>query len=318
MQSIVNLAGKIWEKPIVVPIPPFRPLATRNAPVIAVTNLKGGVGKTTIAANLGATLWSQGYRVLLIDLDYQGSLTSLCLDGQGIADVRRGQRLVRKLFEANGSHSDVLLRSMTRIGRSDGFLLAADEELGDVEMHAMAQWLLDPDSEDLRFVLRGALHSEEVQKEFDIVLLDCPPRLTSASINALTSSDFVLIPVLLDLTSTEAVPRLLAWLRHLQGIVCPDLALLGVLANRASPRQELIAREKLIWQGLPDKCATSWGQPVYHFQTIIRQKSEFPEAASAHRFAALGSELESTFLDLVSELKRRIPLHESCRSPVVH
>src|SRR5207245_5019301 len=86
MQSIVNLAGKIWEKPIVVPIPPFRPLATRNAPVIAVTNLKGGVGKTTIAANLGATLWSQGYRVLLIDLDYQGSLTSLCLDGQRISD----------------------------------------------------------------------------------------------------------------------------------------------------------------------------------------------------------------------------------------
>ncbi len=318
MQSVANLGGKIWERPVTGPIPPFRPLATRNAPVIALTNLKGGVGKTTIAANLGATLWNQGYRVLLIDLDYQGSLTSLCLDGQEIADVRRGQRLVRKLFETNGSVCDALFHSMTRIGRSDGFLLAADEELADVEMHAMAQWFLNPDRGDLRFVLRAALHSEQVQREFDIILLDCPPRLTSASINALTSSDFVLIPVLLDLTSAEAVPRLLKWLRQLQGVVCPDLSVLGVLANRTSPRQELIAREKAVWQDSPKKCADSWEQPVYHFQTVVRQKGEFAEAASNHRFAAFSSELQSTFLDLVAELKRRIPLHESRRSPVLH
>jgi cellulose biosynthesis protein BcsQ/uncharacterized membrane-anchored protein YhcB (DUF1043 family) len=319
MECFANFDGKLWERPIVGSIPRFQPLAERKVPIIAVANLKGGVGKTTLTASLGAVLWQKGYRVLLVDLDYQGSLTSLCLSGQQISDLRRRGRLVESFFrKAHDSTPDEFLDYADRIQTTQGRLVAADEELGDVEMQLMARWFLKTSSKDVRYLLRQALHSSKIVEEVDIVLLDCPPRLTTSCINALAASDFVLVPVLLDLTSAEAVPRLLKSLRKLRAVACPDLSLLGVLGNRAFPRQELIDRENQTWQDLPAKCLDAWGESVYHFTTIIRQDSKFAEAATRQRFAALDPKLQATFLDLLSELKRRIPLHESRRTAVVY
>ena len=311
IQGVVSLGGKIWERAI-QGAPVFQPMTARKTRIIALANLKGGVGKTTLAANLGATLWKQGYRVLLIDLDYQGSLTSLCLTGQEIEDLRRAGRFLHRLFQDGGDSPEALLQAITRIGDSDGFLLGADEELADVEMQAMAEWLLDRSGDEVRFRLRRLLHSP------DVILLDCPPRLTTASVNALTCCDYVLIPVLLDLTSAEAVPRLLAWLRHLrQTGLCQNLRLAGVLGNRAHPRAELIQREAAIWEELPHKCADTWGEPVYHFRTVVRQSGRFADASRKAAFASFSSELEPVFLDLADELKVRTQLHESRRAASV-
>ncbi len=313
MRSVTELEGKIWERPVEGPVPAFRPLAERRAPIVAIANLKGGVGKTTLTANLGAALWEEGKRVLLVDLDYQGSLTSLCLPEQDIADLKGAGRLVHKLFQPGGNTNETFNSCRTRIGQSQGFLLATNDKLADVEMEAMSNWLLDGNCPDIRFTLREVLHSPQVQNEFDVILLDCPPRLTTASINALTACDYALIPVLLDVTSAEAVPRYLGWLKVLKATpLCSQLSILGVLANRAHYyKEDLVSRERVVWDELPKKCQDVWGGRVYHFATIFKEEGQFAESARRHTFAALSPRLKPFFLDLVREFHRRIKSHES-------
>jgi cellulose biosynthesis protein BcsQ len=312
IQAIVDLEGRFWEKPPMGEVPAFRQLKSGKPPIIALVNLKGGVGKTTITANLGATLWEQGYRTLLADLDNQGSLTALCLPDAQIHDVGLGGgRFVHHVFQAEAPDGAVVWDNLTHLGATEGRLLAATEVLADVEEHAKATWLLKPEVRDVRYDLRRALHDPVIQDRFDAILLDCPPRLSTACINALTCCDYVLIPVLLDKTSMDAVPRLLKWLRLLQARgVCPELRILGVLANRTRTKDKLGGRERDRWSSLADKCAVAWGEPVHLMERWIPNKASFADAAESRKLAALDDELAPIFKDLLAELKRRNALHD--------
>jgi chromosome partitioning protein len=309
--SLARFDGKSWEKPVQPPVPRFVPRASRRCRIIAVTNLKGGVGKTTLTANLSAALCGLGQRVLMLDLDYQGTLTSICLSGQEIEDLRRQRRFVQNLFREDEPRPAAFLGWAQRVQGGTGFVMAADEDLAELEMQSLARWLVQQASQDVRFLLREVLHSDEVQGAFDFVFLDCPPRLTTACINALAASDYVLIPTLLDQPSSDAVPRQLRWLRKLQPLLFPQLAVLGIIGNRAFPRQNLVSREQQTWHQLPAKCAHAWGAPVHHFRTIVRDNGAFAEAAKQNTFAALRSELRPAFLDLVTELRKEMSRHES-------
>jgi len=121
-----------------------------------------------------------------------------------------------------------------------------------------------------------------LREHYDVVLIDCPPRLTTGCVNALAASDYVLIPVLLEKTSTEAVPRTLSWLKRFQAQVCTELNVLGVVGNKANPRIKLINREQILWTGLEPKCRDAWGDGVRLFDEIIRDHSD-----ASGRFAAL-------------------------------
>ena len=117
MRLVTEQEGKFWERPPSEGIPNFRTFDKTRPPIIAVANLKGGVGKTTLTANLGATLWSRDSRVLLVDLDNQGSLTSLCLPPEELLDLKKGQgRFVHHLFQANSTPGETAWNIRTRIG----------------------------------------------------------------------------------------------------------------------------------------------------------------------------------------------------------
>lgn len=307
IQAIVDLDGKFWEKPPAGDVPAFRELQPGRPPIIALVNLKGGVGKTTITAHLGATLWQAGKRTLLADLDNQGSLTALCLSASQLQDVRRGGgRFVQRLLQDGAASPDNAWNNLTRLDDTEGWLLAADEHLADVEEHARAKWLLQPGPRDVRYLLRDVLHAPLLQERFDAMLLDCPPRLSTACINALTCCDYVLIPVLLDKTSADAVPRLLKWLRLLKTSgICPDLQVLGVLANCTSFQNKLTKRETNLWQKLTDRCRDAWAGPVHLFERHIPDKARFAEAADSRRLAGLDDELKPIFKDLLAEIQRR-------------
>jgi cellulose biosynthesis protein BcsQ len=310
ISSLARFDGKSWEKPVDVDFPAWVPRLQRPCRILAVTNLKGGVGKTTLTANLAATLCAQGKRVLFLDLDYQGTLTSICLSAPEFEDLRRQRHFVQNFFKEDGARPDTFLEWAVRLRGGSGFLVAADEDLAEYEMQSLARWLVRQSRKDVRFLLREVLHAAEVQGRYDFVLLDCPPRLTTACINALAASDYVLIPTLLDLPSAEAVPRQLRWLRHLRPLLFPQLALLGVVGNKAYPRQNLVAREQDVWRQLPGRCEADWCEPVYQFRTIIRDNGAFAEAARKKTFAALQPDLRPVFLDLVAEVRKEMAPHE--------
>jgi chromosome partitioning protein len=273
-------------------------------------NLKGGVGKTTLTANIAITYSRHmNKRVLAVDLDFQASLTNLCLPADRFAELQLGNgRLIDNVFKdwsagvANRAFSNI---SQTREPKLH--LLANSERLAKVEEDAKARWIMNQ-GPDLRSVLRSALHDSVFQDNFDVILLDCPPRWTTGSINAIACCDYVLIPTVLDRVSSEAVPRLLGWLRDLRR-ASPELyghfEILGVLGNLAFPRPKLIAAEQAIWEELPGKCKATWSAPVYHFATIIKDKAEFRRAANSRDFAALHPDLQPTFRDLVAEIESR-------------
>ena len=316
-QRLAEFDGKVWERSSPARVVEFRPLPQRGVKIIALANLKGGVGKTTLTANLGAML-ARDKRVLLVDLDYQGSLTSLCLPPERIEVIRRRGEFIDRIMQSTDVNLEEFQRCCHEVnGQSNLRLMAADECLADIENRAMAQWLLHPEQGDVRHILRSYLHLPEVWQDYDYILLDCPPRLTTACINAFSAADFVLIPVIPDQTSAEAVPRQLRSLKNLQRVVCPHLSVLGLIANRTFPRRALVQREQAIWDSLRRRCEVPWGREVYAFRTIIRQHGVFGEAARANRLAVSYQEVEPMFQDLAGEIAQRIADHERSRPATV-
>ena len=99
LDNIAKTDGKLWLVPPAGPTAPFLPLTIRKTAIISIANLKGGVGKTTITANLGATLAKLGLHVLMLDLDYQNSLSNLCLSPSEGDQIRRTARYFNGLLE---------------------------------------------------------------------------------------------------------------------------------------------------------------------------------------------------------------------------
>jgi chromosome partitioning protein len=159
----------------------------------------------------------------------------------------------------------------------------------------------------VRFHLRELLHDPTFQRDFDYILLDCPPRRTTASINALACSDFVLVPTLLDETSMEAAPRLLASLKHMKANsrVCPNLSVMGILANMVQEKAGLADIERDRWNRLGVQCRDRWGEPVHLFETPIPQRKGFGQAAERNQFAVFlsGSDIGETFTRLAMEVE---------------
>jgi cellulose biosynthesis protein BcsQ len=320
IQLVTDLEGKIWEQPPAFGTPPFRPARNRVTKLIAVANLKGGVGKTTVTANLGAALAARGYRVLLVDLDYQQSLTDLCLRPEKAHQVRELGRFVRNIFRSTQAPDQVAWQNLTEL--TDPLpmhLLATDEGLVDDEERAKIAWLLEQSERDVRYLFRGAFHAPRFQEKFDVILFDCPPRLTTACINALAACDFVLTPVLLDKVSADAVPRLLKWLEQLRAChVCLNLSRVGIVGNegRRHGGEWKRAHQDMLVQ--LQEHAGGKKLAVDVFEQVIPYKSEFAEAAERHTFAALGPTLAPVFNELVDELITRKVIHESPRLAAVH
>lgn len=308
-----KLQAQLWDVPVdSATVTPFRPLTRDRAVILTLLNLKGGVGKTTLTANLAATYANLlKKRVLVVDLDFQASLTGLCLPPDLFGRRKVG---IDEIFkDPTAAVAEVAYRSVLSAPEKGLSVLSCSEELPAVEERAKANWLLKPGESDLRSVFRRVFHDAKFQDDYDVILIDPPPRWSPASINAIACSDYVLIPTTLDRVSSEAVPRLLKWLRNLKASapeLYKEVEVLGVLGNRVYPRSKMIATEDEIWRGLPPKCVDVWGLPVHHFATIVQEKGEIHRAANQRKFAALESELKDTFLTLVEEIETRRRHHE--------
>lgn len=189
--------------------------------VIAIANQKGGVGKTTTSVNLGACLAYIGKRVLLIDIDPQGNATS----GVGIekADV---EQCVYDVLVDDVETSQVIRPTAVE----NLYSIPATIQLAGAEIE-----LVPTISREVR--LKRAL--EKVIKEFDYILIDCPPSLGLLTLNALTAADSVLIPVQCEYYALEGLSQLLNTVRLVQKHLNHDLKVEGVLLTMLDARTNL-------------------------------------------------------------------------------
>ena len=321
MRRALRLEGQLWAAKALQGRPKFRELTQRQRAVIAVLNLQGGVGKTTVTAHLGAALAQRGYRVLVVDLDLQGSLTGMLLPQDKINQLFAGKLLMQHFLSRAAEDRTTKITEFAQrvfeIPESGGSLsvVGTTDALAYAELNLTMQWLLHSGKRDTRFLLRKALHLLGVGKEYDIVLLDCPPVVNISCVNALAASDFLLVPTTMSAVSLARVPQLVKrlfrsekFLKHINH----DLRILGLVANRTW-REDLTDGEKDDWNQLATKCKDIYGQVVKRFDTIIPQlttevrdnESDFglPKSKSrlATRFAALATEVEK---ELPSECRR--------------
>jgi chromosome partitioning protein len=199
----------------------FAPRAAgrRTVKVVAIINHKGGVGKTTLTANLGAGFAARGQKVLLIDLDAQASLTiSFFTQSEWTAELLPS-RTIKHWFDGIGTDDALaspaeLVSSPPRVqdklsrgtGRLD--LIAAHRDLTDVETALAAELISDPDQFGaLHSRLREALSHKDFA-EYDTVLIDCAPNFGLIAKNAVAASDLLLIPTKPDYLSTNGIDSL--------------------------------------------------------------------------------------------------------------
>lgn len=224
--------------------------------------MKGGVGKTTLTANLAAHFDAQGKRVLLIDLDYQGSLSQTAL---AAANIPRMQSVVDQLIRPGTTIGATLEDSQTLTpALPNSRIQTCYYEFSDTETHEMVDWLSalrnGQSVGDVRFRLCSLLRQFAVQKGFDLVLIDAPPRFSTGTINALCASTHLIIPTLLDRMSAEAViyfSRDVAAMRQRQ--LFPELKLIGVVPTLVYQMDGFTAREQDVIELLDRSLQPYWG-----------------------------------------------------------
>ncbi len=326
----LKLQGAIWTQPVMTGPPPFVPRAVRRVPIVSVLNLKGGVGKTTLTAHLAWALSDRGYRVLLVDLDLQGSLSSLFLHNEELA--RLGGKGEERLLQHFLSPAKLAKNGQLSVSRrkfldyavrvpqlNDGCrLVAASDRLAYAELSQTVRWLLRVGGKsktwsgrhDGRMILRKALHRKGLYKRFDVILMDCPPLLNLCCSNALAASDEVLIPVT---PSPKAIERVTPLLRRVVEVrangVNPELNVLGVVVNRTEGR-DLSPREEDLFVNLPDECRQVFGAPVQRFDTIVQQRVAIQNTEDQFEAPGEGHPLRKTFEVLAQEFIKRLALGE--------
>ncbi|MEW5942734.1 MAG: AAA family ATPase [Pseudomonadota bacterium] len=221
--------------------------------ILAITNQKGGVGKTTTSVNLAASLAATRRKVLLIDLDPQGNATM----GSGVEK----NRLARTVYHVLLEHCEL---KDVRVASPDGKydLVPANRELAGAEVELV-------DLPEREKHLKKALGA--VETEYDYILIDCPPALNLLTVNGLAAAHAVMIPMQCEYYALEGLSDLVQTIKRVRAHLNPDLEIEGLLRTMFDPRNALA-------QQVSAQLQQHFGDKVY--STVIPRNIRLAEAPS--------------------------------------
>ena len=250
--------------------------------IIAFANQKGGVGKTTTAINIAASLAAIKKRVLLIDLDPQGNA------GTGLGFVRASHRQsVYGVIMGTANAADNILSTAVQglhILPSSMALAGAEVDLLDIE--------------NREYRLRDAL--KPIMEHYDYILLDCPPALGFLTLNALTTANHVIIPLQCEFYALEGISHLINSIKEIKNKWNPELDILGVLLTMYDKRYGLT-------RAVEDDVRNTFGDKV--FKTVVPRNvrvSEAPSHGKPALFYDFNSSGAQAYLRVATEVVQKI------------
>ena len=247
--------------------------------IIAISNQKGGVGKTTTAINLSACLAQKDFKVLAIDTDPQGNLTS----GLGI-DKSSLEASIYDIFAGETKAEDAIIKTpdikKLDLIPSSVDLYAMDLELGNVK--------------DKEFILRDEL--KDIKDKYDYIIIDCPPALSTLTVNALVAADSIVVPIQCEYYALEGLTQLIKTVKLVQDRLNQNLTIEGILFTMYDTRTKLAQDvideveehigERIFYARIPRNVrlaeAPSFGQPICIYD---------PESTGARAYRRLATEI---------------------------
>jgi chromosome partitioning protein len=251
------------------------------ARIIAVANQKGGVGKTTSAVNLAASMAATKRKVLLIDLDPQGNATM----GAGVDK-----------YDVEYSAYDILVEDtpfeqVVQTDTTGGFhLVAANGDVTAAEVKMMEMF-----GRELR--LKNAL--AKIKDKYDFIFIDCPPSLNMLTVNALAAADSVIVPMQCEYYALEGLTALMDTISQLAQVLNPDLKIEGILRTMYDPRNRLA-------NDVSEQLKHHFGDKVY--RTVIPRNvrlAEAPSFGAPVMYYDKSSSGAKAYLALAGEILRR-------------